>query len=65
VGVKELMFWFRGLPFLGILGSRTGGRSSIPGGSDGQRRRGGAAGSTPASALGLPRRKARASPAVC
>ena len=25
VGVKELMFWFRGLPFMGILGLWVGG----------------------------------------
>lgn len=57
VGVKELMFWFRGLPFWGILGPWRGG-AAFPEDLVGRGRK------ALSLSLGLLQRKARVSPAV-
>ena len=48
VGVKELMFWFLELPFMGIWGPRMGGEERHSRGPSAQRKKGGATGRTPA-----------------
>ena len=67
VGVKELMFWFRLLPFMSILGPRMGEEGQHSQRTWGQRKKGGAVGGTPTACsltLSSPWRKACASPAV-
>jgi len=67
VGLKELMFWFCGLPFLGIFGSQSGveGQHSWRTWSAEEERWGSWQATGPSLSLSLPKRKACAIPAVC